>query len=276
MREGVFEYGNYRFHPYAKYNASQYAIDEFLNYDSVDFYNFKYNREDFLKQSPLKNYNVFYCLDTGKCYIPKENGLIEFDEPNIAEYCKSRMMNDYEIIHSFYVGEREIIVGEDKNSEYRYICGYYESNEMFSRVVECQASNDYLEIMQINCDRTKEQVELCKAQEIKGAKLITSDMCNDVIEETNLTKKVVVIKPDTLRREYQNERHQLMYVTGGNGARPNSLGTKVYGYILGNKGKKETYIRRIDIMGIMDKDKLPQWAVNNLSNLKKEIQREER
>lgn len=39
-----------------------------------------------------------------------------------------RIINDYEIIQSFYVGEKEVVVGENKNAEYRYICGYYESN----------------------------------------------------------------------------------------------------------------------------------------------------
>lgn len=48
-----------------------------------------------------------------------------------------RIINDYEIIHSFYVGEKEVVVGENKNAEYRYICGYYESNEIFERINDC-------------------------------------------------------------------------------------------------------------------------------------------
>lgn len=277
MNDGTFKYAGYKFCPYARFNADYYALEQFFNYKNNAFDKIKYNRNDFYNHSPVKNFNVFKCIDDGLLYVPTSLGLIEFYEPPIAELCKARMVNDYEIIHSFYVGEKEVIVGEDKNAEYRYFCGYYESNEIFERAVNCCMSNDYLEIMKIYCDRTKEQVELCKAKEIEGAKPITADMCNDAIDgNMNLNKKVVVIKPDVLRREFQNEHHQLMYVTGGNGAMPNSRGTKVYGYILGNKDKSETYFRRYDIMGIMDKDKLPEWANISLAKIERENRREER
>lgn len=277
MRDDYFEYGGYTFQPYAKYTAPISVFDEFINYDTIEFTDTKFDSKEFYKKSPVQNCDVFYCVDNCKLYIPQNTRLCEYDEPTVAQYCKARMVNDYEIIHSFYVGEKEVIVGENKNAEYRYFCGYYETNEIFSQAVNCQLSNDYLEIMQIYCDRTKEQVELCKAKEIEGAKPITADMCNDAIDgNMNLNKKVVVIKPDVLRREFQNEHHQLMYVTGGNGAMPNSRGTKVYGYILGNKNKSETYFRRYDIMGIMDKDKLPEWASKSLAKIERENRREER
>lgn len=277
MNNAVFEYGGHSFQPYAKYKANRHMLEQFINYGGeLDLSDSKFNKEDFYRCSPIKNCDVFYCIDESKLYIPTEKGLTEFFDAPILELCKARMMNDYEIIHSFYVGEREVIVGEDKNAEYRYFCGYYETNEIFSQAVNCQLSNDYLEIMQIYCDRTKEQVELCKAKEIEGAKPITADMCKVIDGNMNLNKKIVVIKPDVLRREFQNEHHQLMFVTGGNGAKPNSRGTKVYGYILGNKNKSETYFRRFDIMGIMDKDKLPEWANISLAKIERDNRREER
>ena len=39
-----------------------------------------------------------------------------------------RIINDYEIIQSFYVGKREVVVAENQKAKYKYICGYYESN----------------------------------------------------------------------------------------------------------------------------------------------------
>lgn len=278
MRDDYFEYGGYTFQPYAKYksNIPDIAVDEFINYETIEFTDTKFDCKAFYAKSPVKNCDVFYCVDNNKYYIPQETRLCEYDEPTIAQHCHARMMEDYEIIHSFYVGEREVIVGEDKNADDRYFCGYYEANELFARAVECKYSNDFLEIMQIYCDRTKEQVEFCKSKQIDGAEVITADMCKAVSGDMNLNKKVVVIKPDSLRREFQNERHQLLYVTGGNGAMPNSLGTKVYGYILGNKGKKEIYFRRNDIMGIMENAKLPEWASKALSKLQRDIQRESR
>lgn len=276
MRERTFEYGGYTFEPYVKYTVPLRVFDEFINYDTLDFSDTKFDSKAFFAKSPLKHCDVFYCVDNNKYYIPKGTRLCEFDEPTVAQHCHARMVNDYEIIHSFYVGEREVIVGEDKNAEYRYFCGYYENNEIFSRAVNCQMSNDYLEIMQIYCDRTKEQVELCRSKQIDGAELITADMCSRFDNNIDLTNKVVVLKPDVLRREYQNEHSQLMYVTGENGAKPNSLGTKVYGNKLGSKSKSETYVRRYDIMGIMDKDKLPEWAKKSLKRIERDNHREER
>ncbi len=276
MRDDIhfFEYGGYKFQAYAKYNAPLNVFEEFINYDTIDFADIKFNSKDFYKQSPVKNYDVFYCLDNNKFYIPKETRLCEYDEPTVAKHCHVRMVNDYEILHSFYVGEREVIVGEDKNAEYRYFCGYYENNDLFARAVNCYMCNDYLEVMQIYCDRTKEQIELCRSQQIECAELITADMCNPCQSDTNLTNKVVVLKPETLPREYQNGNHQLFYVTGGNGSRPNSIGTKVFGYQFGSK--KGTYIRRYDIIGTMETEKLPEWAKKYFAQIRKNKSMEER
>lgn len=274
MRDGYFEYGGYTFQPYAKYTAPINVFDEFINYDTIEFTDTKFDSKEFYKKSPVQNCDVFYCVDNCKLYIPQSTRLCEYDEPAVAQYCKARMVNDYEIIHSFYVGNWEVVVGEDKNAEYRYFCGYYEANDIFSQAVDCQLSNDYLEIMQIYCDRTKEQVELCKIKEIEGAKPITADMCNAIDGNMNLNKKIVVIKPELLRREYQNEYHQLFYVTGGNGAKPNSRGTKVYGCVL--KSGKQFYVRRDEIMGVMDNDKLPEWANISLAKIERDNRREER
>lgn len=185
-----------------------------------------------------------------------------------------RIINDYVIIQSFYVGEKEVVVGENKNAEYRYICGYYESNEIFERINDCRASNDYLEIMTLFCDRAKEQVELCKQTQKTEIGIITPDMYSPVNIYDDLTGKVVVEKIDNLRREYQNAENQLFYVTGGNGAKPNARGTKVFGYSFASK--KHCYIRRYDVEGVVDKATLPEWAKTDLAEIKKQIKREEK
>lgn len=185
-----------------------------------------------------------------------------------------RIINDYEIIQSFYVGEKEVVVGENKNAEYRYICDYYESNEIFERINDCRASNDYLDIMSLFCDRAKEQVELCKQSQKTEISILTPDMYSPIDIYDDLTGKVVVEKIDNLRREYQNAENQLFYVTGGNGAKPNARGTKVYGYSFASK--KHCYIRLYDVEGVVDKAILPEWAKTDLAEIKKQIKREEK
>ncbi len=185
-----------------------------------------------------------------------------------------RIINDYEIIQSFYVGEKEVVVGENKNAEYKYICGYYESNEIFERINDCRASNDYLDIMTLFCDRAKEQVELCKQTQKTEIGILTPDMYSPVDIYDDLTGKVVVEKIEHLRREYQNAENQLFYVTGGNGAKPNARGTKVFGYSFASK--KHCYIRRHDVEGVVDKATLPEWAKTDLAEIQKQIKREEK
>lgn len=46
--------------------------------------------------------------------------------------------------------------------------------------------------------------------------------------------------------------------------------------VIRQQGKSETYFRRYDIMRIMDKDNLPEWAVKSLAKIKTDIHREER
>lgn len=183
-----------------------------------------------------------------------------------------RIINDYEIIQSFYVGKREVVVAENQKAQYKYICGYYESNEIFERIDNCFASNDYLDIMTLFCERAKEQVELCKENEHSDLGILSSDMYFRISNDDDLTGKIVVRNPDNLRREYRNAENQLFYVTGGNGAKPNSIGTKVYGY--GFSDKKHCFIRRYDIVGIADSEKLPEWAKKDLADIKKQINRE--
>lgn len=275
MNSDVFEYGGYQFQPYAKYKANHYELEQYINYGgNLELPNTEYSIDNFYRCSSANNFDVFYCIDDSKLYIPTKNGLTEFFDSPILEHCRARMVNDYEIIHSFYVGEREVIVGEDKNAEYRYFCGYYENNEIFSRAVNCCMSNDYLEIMKIYCDRATEQVDLCKSQQIDTAEPITDDMYNSCHSDDDLTNKVVVLKPEILRREYQNAANQLFYVTGGNGAKPNARGTKVYGYNFSEK--KHCYIRRYDVMGIMENENLPEWAKNEYAKIKAQIKREDK
>lgn len=113
----------------------------------------------------------------------------------------------------------------------------------------------------------KEQAEKRKEQIIDGIGVITNDMCTAIAENTKLVGKVIVLKPSILRREYRYADSQLFYCTGGNGAMPNAIGTKVYGCSLSTG--KEMYVRRYDILGTIDKSNLPEWAKVGLANIQR-------
>ena len=48
---------------------------------------------------------------------------------------EKRMAGDYEIIHAFHIGDREIVLGESLNCNpgERYMCAYCQQNEITAR-----------------------------------------------------------------------------------------------------------------------------------------------
>ena len=182
-------------------------------------------------------------------------------------------IDGYMVIHSFFVGEKNVIVAENLKADYRYVCAYLEENEVFSQFTDCALSNDYLEIMMLYCDRAKEQVENCKAQSLGDKTVITPEMCRKLNEGETYKGKVVALRTDSLRREYENAENQLFYAVGGNGINPNGLGTKVYGYNLATKA--HYYNRNYNIIGVVKDECLPEWAKTKLTEIKKDIKNKE-
>lgn len=182
-------------------------------------------------------------------------------------------IDGYMVIHSFFVGEKNVVVAENLKEENRYLCAYLEENELFSQFTDCALSSDYLEIMELYCDRAKEQVENCKAQSLGDKTVITPEMCRKLNEGETYKGKVVAIKTDSLRREYENAENQLFYAVSGNGINPNGLGTKVYGYNLATKA--HYYNRNYNIIGVVKDECLPEWAKTKLTEIKKDIKNKE-
>ena len=86
-------------------------------------------------------------------------------------------------------------------------------------------------------------------------------------------RKVVIIRPDTLKDEYKTPENQLFYAEGGNGCRIDSLGTKVFGQHL-NDGEKG-YYRRAEIVGVISDEYLPDWAKEKVEAIRSESEEAE-
>lgn len=92
-----------------------------------------------------------------------------------------------------------------------------------------------------------------------GLGLYEKSQCYDESTQAlDYTGKVVVIRPSSLADEYKNPDYQLFYASGGNGCRPDALGTKVFGQYL-KDGEKDCYVRG-DILGAMKLELMPEWA----------------
>lgn len=183
---------------------------------------------------------------------------------------EKRMAGDYEVFQAISVGPREIVMGENKNAVHdeRYLCAYCESCDLFERYTEGMVSDDYLEILQLygqriqdEAERLRNAVTLNPALKIDDSPVESSGY-TPVKADDDLRNKVVIIRPDVLKREYQRATHQYMLVSGGFGASPNSRGSKVYCTNLFS-GKDECF-RRYDVLGIAAEEQLPDWARDGL------------
>lgn len=179
---------------------------------------------------------------------------------------EKRMAGNYTIIQALHIGDREIVIGENSENQdgQKYMCAYCTANELFARYDEVLASDDYPEIVPIYGERVAEQAEkTCvelitpKIQGIPNAALTAKD-CTPVSYDDNLNGKVVVIKPEVLRREYRMATRQIKLCVGGFGASPYSRGSACYCVDL-YSGKESRFERR-DILGTLEPEKLPKWA----------------
>ena len=189
----------------------------------------------------------------------------------MSEYI--RKAGDYTIIQSIHIGDKEVVVGENIDvPSSRYLVANCSSNELMDMYSDCLVSDCYAEIMQVFGERIADQSAKarehyleCKAVEPNLLPL-TKDDCTSFTHGSNLEGKIVVIKPDVLRREYQMPTHQIKLCTGGFGSHPNSRGTACFCTDLysGESSRFERY----DILGIMPEEKLPDWAKKGLADIR--------
>jgi len=192
---------------------------------------------------------------------------------------EKRMAGDYEIIHSVYIGDREIVVGEDlSNTEgNKFMCAYCRPDLIYAVYNEVMGSDDYAEIIQIFGERVAEQAaktrEMFNDLRLEGQDVspLTIKDCTPISGDDDLHDKVIVIKPEKLRREYQRANYQLKLCTGGFGASSNSRGNACFCVDLFS-GKSSRF-ERYEVMGTLKEEQLPKWAKDGLEAYRKKEQK---
>lgn len=183
---------------------------------------------------------------------------------------EKRKIDKFEIIHSLQIGAREVVVGVSPEQE--FMCCFCTQDGMHEYYTEAMGSDDYLEIMELYADRLKEQIEAVQALRSTihvPLTMIREEQCFPMNSETDLTEKVVAIKPSSLRYEYQQADRQLILVTGGGGAHSRSRGSAVFGINVFT-GRRAGRWERRDVMGEVRPEHLPQWAKDRLPVIQRE------
>ncbi|MBQ1363269.1 MAG: hypothetical protein IIY43_09515 [Oscillospiraceae bacterium] len=182
-----------------------------------------------------------------------------------------RMAGDYEIIQSMMIGDKEIVLGENPKDTggLPYMCAFCEDNGIVARFYDAVGGDDFCEIAQEYGQRIAKQAEetrqalLNECAGLDGSSVITAEQCERISSKDDLHGKIIVIKPEALRREYRAATHQLKLCTGGFGASPNSRGSACF--CINLRTGKESRFERRDVLGTMEPDKLPQWARDGLT-----------
>ena len=192
---------------------------------------------------------------------------------------EKRMAGDYEIIHSVYIGDREIVVGEDlSNTEgNKFMCAYCRPDLIYAVYNEVMGSDDYAEIIQLFGERVAEQAAKTR-QVLNDLRLDGQDVspltikdCTPISGDDDLHDKVIVINPEKLRREYQRANYQIKLCTGGFGASANSRGNACFCVDLFS-GKSSRF-ERYEVMGTLKEEQLPKWAKDGLEAYRKKEQK---
>lgn len=201
----------------------------------------------------------------------------ETEEPE-----EKRMAGDYEIIQAIQIGDQEIVLGENpqvENDE-KYMCAYCQTNELFAQYSEVMCSDNFAEIVGLFGQRVAEQAEKTRIElnkpKIQGIddRPITALDCIPVSYDDDLRGKILVIKPEILRREYRRATCQLKLCTGGFGASPRSRGSACFCVDL-YTGKPTRFERR-DVLGTIEPDHLPRWAQHGLLSIQQDRAQKEK
>lgn len=193
---------------------------------------------------------------------------------------EKRMAGDYEIIQSVYVGDKEVVFGENPadTSGRKYLCSLCQHSDLGALHQDLFTSDNYLEVMKIFGERIAQQAEKARqelsaaeAQGIPAVPLSAAD-CTPLSPSDDLEGKIVVIRSEVLRREYRTATHQLKYCTGGFGASPNRSGSAVFCTDLFSG--KESRFERWDVLGTMEPETLPDWAKRGLASIQQKIRQQ--
>lgn len=184
-----------------------------------------------------------------------------------------RMAGNYKILHAFEIGHKKFVVGEDLTAspDERYVIADYENNGLFERYVNALVSNDYAEVAKIFAQRISNEAERVideKSNIDFDISPLSIENCTAVDYKDSIKNKVIVLRAEIFKPEYQIATSQLQLCTGGFGAEGNSRGSACFCTNLFS-GKENRYERQ-DVLGIVDKEQLPQWAKERLQHVQKD------
>lgn len=204
------------------------------------------------------------------------------DDVHVFDTLDIRKMSPLEMLNEITIGDQAIVIGKIHGGEFdgSYMTSYRHHENAWFKYTNVKISRDYLTIMDaysqyISAQTDKTNIQI-SAPFFEGVDLepIYAEGCKLLSEDDDLIGKVVVIKADVLRPEYQHSTYQLRLCVGGFGARPHSRGSACFckSLLTGKEGRFE----RDEILGTIERDKLPLWAKQKLDAFQQQEKKKNR
>lgn len=188
---------------------------------------------------------------------------------------EKRMVSDtgYEVQQAMRIGGKEILLAENRSAEdgQWYLVSNYKEQGIFAEYSKAIITDDYLEAVEEFAQRIKEEAAaICAEQTVRNlpAVLYTAEHCLPHSFNECIEGQVVAVKAEVFSPEYRRGEYQLVWVTGGNGAKENARGSAVFCHHL-NTGE-HTRFERQDVLGAVRAEHLPSWAKESLIRLQEE------
>lgn len=193
---------------------------------------------------------------------------------------EKRMVSDtgFEVVHAIRLGDSEVLVAENMKEKYgeQYLVANFTDNGIVGEYSSCVVG-DYMEIMKEFTERLNIQIDKINDRFGKAdyqAEPFTAEHCYPNDYKQSIESHIVAIKASALLPEYRRGDVQLIYVTGGNGAKANARGSAVFCYHLNNG--KHTRFERQDVLGQVKPECIPDWAKQRLADIQKNIAAEKK
>lgn len=191
---------------------------------------------------------------------------------------EKRMAGNYEITHAVRIGGAEVVLGEDKaNTSEPYLCAIYETNGILEQYKDCMVGDHYAELVKLFGQRVQQRADRVLEEQEKTIVPLEPFQEADCFPDNSaksIKGQIVAVKIEALAPEYRTAPHQLVYVTGGNGALANAHGNACF--CINLYTGEHTRWERYDIQGEVRPERIPDWAKHRLAEIKWEQQRTER
>ena len=181
---------------------------------------------------------------------------------------ETRNIDGYEEIFSIQLAGRYVVLAENVKEANPYlVCNIRWDNPLgVDEYYDGAVTDDYVEAVREFSNRVNvlaESIEAARRESGLPRQTLTAADCLPDSHNIDWEGKAIIIKPDSLAREYRSAEHQLALCTGGNGSRPDAIGRAVFVKELYND-KAYRYDRH-KIAGLADPAKMPTWAIDKLA-----------